>query len=86
MAVAEFVAELSPAHTPRSDLHVVYTAMHGVGAATFIKLLEATGFNAPQLVTSQSEPDPAFPTVAFPNPENPGRWMKHLPQRAGSAG
>ena len=72
MAVAEFVAELSPAHTPRSDLHVVYTAMHGVGAATFIKLLEATGFNAPQLVTSQSEPDPAFPTVAFPNPEEPG--------------
>lgn len=71
-AVAQFVSELSPATTHRGDLNVVYTAMHGVGAATFTKLLETTGFNAPQLVASQTEPDPAFPTVAFPNPEEPG--------------
>ena len=71
-AVAQFISELSPQTARRDDLRIVYTAMHGVGATTFGKLLEATGFRAPQLVSSQSEPDPAFPTVAFPNPEEPG--------------
>ena len=71
-AVTKFIAELSPTTGHRGDLNVVYTAMHGVGGATFAKLLEATGFRTAQLVTSQSEPDPAFPTVAFPNPEEPG--------------
>ncbi|GAA4111224.1 phospho-sugar mutase [Enteractinococcus coprophilus] len=71
-AVAQFIAELSPTLTHRPGLKIVYTAMHGVGGATFSKLLEATGFAVPQLVASQADPDPAFPTVVFPNPEEPG--------------
>ncbi|MEF2977709.1 phospho-sugar mutase [Subtercola sp. YIM 133946] len=51
---------------------VVYTAMHGVGWQTFSRVLGAAGFIEPDLVTAQIEPDARFPTVAFPNPEEPG--------------
>lgn len=54
------------------ELKIVYTAMHGVGKDTLEKVFAAAGFNAPILVTEQAEPDPDFPTVAFPNPEEPG--------------
>ncbi len=70
----EATAALS-SHRPSTDappLSVVYTAMHGVGWETFARVLERAGFPAPELVTEQIEPDPAFPTVAFPNPEEPG--------------
>ncbi|MGA1835606.1 phospho-sugar mutase [Herbiconiux sp. 11R-BC] len=70
----EATAALS-SHRPSTNappLSVVYTAMHGVGWETFARVLERAGFPAPALVTEQIEPDPAFPTVAFPNPEEPG--------------
>ena len=54
------------------DLKVVYTAMHGVGTKTLTHAFLKSGFQTPILVTEQSEPDPDFPTVAFPNPEEPG--------------
>ncbi|WP_440708785.1 phospho-sugar mutase [Herbiconiux sp. YIM B11900] len=54
------------------SLTVVYTAMHGVGWETVSRVLEAAGFPAPVLVDAQIAPDPDFPTVAFPNPEEPG--------------
>jgi phosphomannomutase len=54
------------------NLKVVYTAMHGVGAETLTKVFVNAGFPAPVLVTAQAQPDPDFPTVAFPNPEEPG--------------
>ncbi len=55
-----------------SDLRFVYTAMHGVGWETAQRVFAAAGFGEPIVVAEQLEPDAAFPTVAFPNPEEPG--------------
>lgn len=54
------------------DIKVVYTAMHGVGTETFRSVFHAAGFAEPILVDAQAQPDPDFPTVAFPNPEEKG--------------
>ncbi len=54
------------------ELNVVYTAMHGVGWETFSRVATQAGLTLPHSVSEQQEPDPLFPTVAFPNPEEPG--------------
>jgi phosphomannomutase len=60
--------------TPDSntDISIVYTAMHGVGADMAETLLADAGFNQVASVTEQREPDGTFPTVNFPNPEEAG--------------
>ncbi|HNM96929.1 MAG TPA: phospho-sugar mutase [Marmoricola sp.] len=54
------------------DLKLVYTPLHGVGGSTVVDVLTAAGFAAPVVVPQQAEPDADFPTVSFPNPEEPG--------------
>ena len=70
---AEYVAavcETVPAG-PRA-LTIVHTALHGVGSAVVSEVLAGAGFTDVHLVAEQQAPDPDFPTVAFPNPEEPG--------------
>ena len=57
---------------PARDLKIVLTPLHGVGGTTAVSVLRAAGFTDVTLVSEQAEPDPDFPTVSFPNPEEPG--------------
>ncbi|MFD8699894.1 phospho-sugar mutase [Kitasatospora purpeofusca] len=70
-AYLDRAASIVDPHSPR-DLDIVYTPMHGVGRDTFLAAVDRAGFPAPTVVAEQAEPDPDFPTVAFPNPEEPG--------------
>ena len=54
------------------DLRLVYTPLHGVGGTSVTQVLETAGFDAPYVVAQQEQPDADFPTVSFPNPEEPG--------------
>ena len=70
-AYLDAVASLPDAGSPR-DISVVYTPMHGVGGSSIAEVLRRAGFPEPHVVAAQAEPDPEFPTVSFPNPEEPG--------------
>jgi phosphomannomutase len=54
------------------DLRIAYTPLHGVGGEVILKVLNGAGFSDVHVVADQFEPDPDFPTVSFPNPEEPG--------------
>ena len=70
--ISHTIAAVAPAGAVAAVPTVVYTPMHGVGGDTFLAVLEAGGLQAPVLVDEQFTPDPGFPTVAFPNPEEKG--------------
>lgn len=55
-----------------APIRIVYTAMHGVGTESVVRALTEAGYDDVHLVAEQAEPDGDFPTVAFPNPEEPG--------------
>lgn len=70
--LTEYVKRTSALAPRPGDLKVVYTAMHGVGTETAQLVFNKAGFSSLITVDEQCTPDPDFPTVAFPNPEEPG--------------
>jgi phosphomannomutase len=70
-AYLDRIAELVPDDAPRA-LTVAYTPLHGVGRTLVDSAVARAGFAVPAVVASQADPDPDFPTVSFPNPEEPG--------------
>jgi len=71
--LAAYVAETAALRTSTEPApRFVYTAMHGVGWETAQAVFAAAGLGRPDVVSEQIEPDAAFPTVAFPNPEEAG--------------
>ena len=65
-------AQLVDLDLERAQLKTVYSAMHGVGFETLKALYQRVGFDLPEIVSEQIAPNGNFPTVAFPNPEEPG--------------
>lgn len=70
--ISEYIARTVKLAPRPGDIKVVYTAMHGVGTEVTQRVFNHAGFATLILVDEQCTPDPDFPTVAFPNPEEPG--------------
>ena len=70
--ISEYISRTVKIAPRPGDLKIVYTAMHGVGTEIVQRVFNHAGFATLILVDEQCTPDPDFPTVAFPNPEEPG--------------
>ncbi|MDP3208254.1 MAG: phospho-sugar mutase, partial [Rhodoglobus sp.] len=70
--VDEYIRRTATLGNSPAPVSFVYSAMHGVGWETADRVFAAAGFDSPAIVAEQIEPDAKFPTVAFPNPEEPG--------------
>jgi phosphomannomutase len=84
-AYLDQICAASPAPPGADWLRFVYTPLHGVAGGLAMRAFEQAGFTAPDVVEAQAEPDPDFPTVAFPNPEEPGALDLALAQARRSA-
>ncbi|MGO4536510.1 phospho-sugar mutase [Leifsonia sp. 2MCAF36] len=71
-AYVDATVAVAATDAPRDAVSFAYTAMHGVGWRTAREVFSRAGFASPTPVSRQIDPDPAFPTVSFPNPEEPG--------------
>ena len=74
-AIAAYAAEVVERRPPVPDpgsMSIVYTPMHGVGRDTLLHVFDMAGYRNVAVVPEQGDPDGTFPTVAFPNPEEPG--------------
>ncbi|HEX4658424.1 MAG TPA: phospho-sugar mutase [Streptosporangiaceae bacterium] len=71
-AYLDAICAVSPAPPGAAWLRFVYTPLHGVAAGLALRAFEQAGFSSPDVVTAQATPDPDFPTVVLPNPEEPG--------------
>jgi phosphomannomutase len=71
-AYLDAICAISPGPPGAAWLRFVYTPLHGVAAGLALRAFEQAGFSEPDVVAAQVAPDPDFPTVAFPNPEEPG--------------
>lgn len=71
-AYLDRVTSLVTGGPENAQLRIVLTSMHGVGGATMSEALRRRGFSDVHVVAQQQDPDPDFPTVRFPNPEEPG--------------
>ena len=70
--IEHYVSSCAEGSSEATVQKIVYTAMHGVGTQTLLSVFEASNFSTPILVDEQCKPDPDFPTVEFPNPEELG--------------
>ena len=70
--IESYISRVAADRGESAKARIVYTAMHGVGTQTLLSVFERAKFQRPILVTEQAEPDPTFPTVKFPNPEESG--------------
>ena len=73
-SIQKYVDFASSSVSPESkrEIKQIYTPLHGVGKAVFVDVFQKAGFENLTVVKSQAEPDPDFPTVSFPNPEEEG--------------
>ncbi len=72
-ALADYLHQVAGLRVHReTGLRIVYTAMHGVGRRLIEQVLVPAGHTDLHLVAEQADPDGRFPTVRFPNPEEPG--------------
>jgi phosphomannomutase len=84
-AYLDAICALTPPPASAAWLRFVYTPLHGVAGQLALRAFDQAGFPEPDLVIAQFEPDPDFPTVNFPNPEEPGTLDLALAQARRSA-